>query len=269
MSGPWLIFVPRWNGQASNSLLRTGAGPASALENGASDELAAGLTATERFYAVARIGAGEPLGDLFGKLALRLGHACDPTRARSRSAFSKSCRSQPPITSPLTPNLLSPDTPGGKVGSVPIRILHIISDLRMGGAESMLARLVGALDASRFDNRVLSLRSVGPIGEQIRRSGIPVRALGLQTRPTALWNGLAEVRRFHPDIIQTWLYHADLFGLLGRLAAPSSRLLWNVRCSNMDSERYRWLTRLAAVLSAVPNGIVVNSEVGRGVHERL
>jgi len=139
----------------------------------------------------------------------------------------------------------------------------------MGGAESMLARLVGALDASRFDNRVLSLRSVGPIGEQIRRSGIPVRALGLQTRPTALWNGLAEVRRFHPDIIQTWLYHADLFGLLGRLAAPSSRLLWNVRCSNMDSERYRWLTRLAAVLSAVPNGIVVNSEVGRGVHERL
>ena len=61
-----------------------------------------------------------------------------------------------------------------------IRVVHIISDLDTGGAEVMLAKLVGAMDRDRFSNTVISLTDRGQLGEQIESSGVAVHTLGMK-----------------------------------------------------------------------------------------
>jgi glycosyltransferase involved in cell wall biosynthesis len=69
------------------------------------------------------------------------------------------------------------------------------------------------------------------------------------------------------------MYHADLLSTLGHLLGGSSHLLWNVRASTMDMEKYPWTSgavrRACVWLSRVPDAVVFNSVAGRSHHELL
>jgi glycosyltransferase involved in cell wall biosynthesis len=157
-----------------------------------------------------------------------------------------------------------------------IQIVHVISDLDTGGAEVMLAKLVGGLDRNRFSSTVISLTDRGQLGQQIESSGVAVYSLGMKRgRPDfrALPHLIKLLRAFKPAVVQSWLYHADLLCAFAVKWAGSPTLVWNVRCSNMDLEHYSLLTKLVvrvlAWRSAIPAAVVVNSEGGRSQHERL
>jgi glycosyltransferase involved in cell wall biosynthesis len=157
-----------------------------------------------------------------------------------------------------------------------IRICHIITDLDAGGAERALVNVVSRLDPSRFRNEVISLIKPGIFGRDLRMAGIPLISLGLQRgRPTlsSLLNVVRHLRRSRPTILQTWLYHADLLGLFAHYFSPSTRLLWNVRCSDIvnssESSHLRWITGLLARLSDRPDAVIVNSKRGQVFHEEI
>jgi|CXWL01.1.fsa_nt_gi glycosyltransferase involved in cell wall biosynthesis len=157
-----------------------------------------------------------------------------------------------------------------------IRIVHVISDLDTGGAEVMLAKLVGAMDRKRFFNTVISLTDSGQLGDQIESSGVAVHTLGMKRgRPDifALPRLIRLLRMLNPTIVQSWLYHADLLSTLAVKFSGSPIFVWNVRCSDMDLKRYRPLTRwvqwMLARYSSIPAAVVVNSEFGRQQHLRL
>jgi glycosyltransferase involved in cell wall biosynthesis len=158
-----------------------------------------------------------------------------------------------------------------------IRIVHLITGLRVGGAEHMLEKLVTGMDRAAFSNTVVSLTSEGPIGARLRAAGIPVHALGmtgLLSLPRTLYRLGGLLRQDQPQMLQTWLYHADLVGTVTRaLAYRNVRLLWNLRCSDMNLSDYslatRMVLRLLAPLSHQPAGILTNSEAGRRHHIRL
>ena len=59
-------------------------------------------------------------------------------------------------------------------------IMHVITSLDTGAAESMLAKLVRSMNPSRFDNRVVSLMEPGPVAKDILAAGVPVESLGLR-----------------------------------------------------------------------------------------
>ena len=59
------------------------------------------------------------------------------------------------------------------------------------------------------------------------------------THPGAFWSLWKIVRGLNPDILQTWLYHADLLGLLAGKMAAVPRVVWNLRCSDMGDGYYR------------------------------
>ena len=42
------------------------------------------------------------------------------------------------------------------------------------------------------------------------------------------------LRRQRPDLIMTWLYHADLIGTLAGRLARVRRIVWNLRNSDFD-----------------------------------
>lgn len=157
-----------------------------------------------------------------------------------------------------------------------MRILHVITGLNTGGAEAMLAKLVGGMDRKRFASQVLCLLAPGPMAEAVLAAGVRVESLGLARglpTPSALGRAVGVMRRFKPDLVQTWLYHADLLGLAAAKLARAPRVAWNLRCSDMELDKYRRLTRwtlgLNARLSGLPDVVLANSKVAVDVHRRL
>ena len=158
----------------------------------------------------------------------------------------------------------------------PISILHLITTLDIGGAEMMLWKLLSRMDFHRFSSQVVCVIPPGPLGEKIRALGIEVRHLGLHRgrfEPRALVSLIAMLRELRPDIVQTWLYHADLLGLLAAKTARRGKVVWNIRGSNRDLSQYRRLTgttvRLCTKLSRFPDVIIANSRQARDFHIAL
>ncbi|MBU6349328.1 MAG: glycosyltransferase, partial [Chloroflexi bacterium] len=81
------------------------------------------------------------------------------------------------------------------------------------------------------------------------------------------------LRKIQPDVVQTWLYHADLLGLIGASIAQTRPVVWNIRSADMDMRQYPRLSsvvvKLCALLSAAPAAVVVNSATGRTFHAQI
>jgi glycosyltransferase involved in cell wall biosynthesis len=155
------------------------------------------------------------------------------------------------------------------------RVYHLITDLAPGGAELFLARLAPRLASEGIPCAVGALGIGGVAADMLREADLSVTCCGMPRGRLTL-NGLRILRRdlraFRPDIVQTWLYHADLVGLAARfLSAP--RIVWNLRCSDLRLEHYRPRTRLVvracAWLSRLPDMILANSQAGLEHHLRL
>jgi glycosyltransferase involved in cell wall biosynthesis len=151
------------------------------------------------------------------------------------------------------------------------RVLHLITTLKSGGAQAMLANLVTAANARRSTAHVVvEMTGGGEVGERIRRGGIPLHSLGMtrgRISTSAAGRFAQLLRRERPSLVQTWLYHADLLGLL---ALPVLRvpLVWNVRCAWHVGIR-ALAPRACARLSGLPAAVIVNSRAGQRVHEEL
>ena len=158
----------------------------------------------------------------------------------------------------------------------PIRVIHLITGLNTGGAEIALLRLLSKMDRQKFDLHIISMIPVGSIGEKIRDLGLPVSSLEMQPGQPSL-RGFLRLLQFlkqiRPDVLQTWLYHADLMGLLAAKVAGLQTIVWNIRSAEMDFLQYRWLSgqvvKLCALLSSWPTAVIVNSRAGQTIHTRL
>jgi glycosyltransferase involved in cell wall biosynthesis len=158
-------------------------------------------------------------------------------------------------------------------GKRKIKIFHLITTLNTGGAEMMLYKLLSRWDRNRFSGFVVSLIPPGPVGALIEKTGTPVVHLNLapgKVSPRALWHLIRLIRSYKPDILQTWLYHADLIGLIAGKTAGVSRVVWNIRSSKMEFGNYRWTSgwtvRLCRLLSRFPDLVITNSHVARTHH---
>lgn len=155
-----------------------------------------------------------------------------------------------------------------------MKIVHLITNLEVGGAEMMLYKLLSGIDRQRFQNIVVSMVRIGSVGKKIEALGIPVYTLGMQrSRPSrrALKSMIGVLKKEQPTILQTWMYHADLLGLFAAWFGSVPHTVWNIRCSNMEGMRSQTalILRLCSRLSARPSAVVVNSITGRAVHDAL
>lgn len=97
------------------------------------------------------------------------------------------------------------------------KVLHIITGMEVGGAEMNLVRLIPALNVYH-DNIVCCLTTEGPVSALLREQGIPLVHLGAKKtiidflRPSLIRKFRTLIRHEKPDLIITYLIHADLFG---------------------------------------------------------
>ncbi|EFK10926.1 glycosyltransferase, group 1 family protein [delta proteobacterium NaphS2] len=158
-----------------------------------------------------------------------------------------------------------------------IRVMHVITDLDIGGAEVMLAKLIGATDLSRFNLSVLSLKRKGVVAGQIERLGIPIFELNLNrpfSSPRAILKFREVLSRQTPEVIQGWMYHGNLAASVLHFLNPDDLpVIWNIRHSlnhlHQEKSSMRLLIRAGAFYSKRPAAIIYNAHISLNQHEAV
>lgn len=120
-----------------------------------------------------------------------------------------------------------------------MKIVHIIIGLGVGGAELMLKRLViYSSQKQQFEHIVISLTDLGVIGFELQNQGIEVYSLGMRSvlsTPTTIYRLRKLLKNISPDVVQTWMYHADFLGGLAAKSLGIKKIIWGIRNSEIDS----------------------------------
>ena len=128
-----------------------------------------------------------------------------------------------------------------------MKIIHIISGLKDGGAEGALYRLI----CTDRDNVhiVISLTDQGKYGSLIEKSGCDVFCLNMKTKVSPFGSFYLLIRllkKHKPDVVQTWMYHADLIGGVAARLAGVKKIFWGIRHSDFDKSQTSLKTRMVA-----------------------
>jgi glycosyltransferase involved in cell wall biosynthesis len=155
-----------------------------------------------------------------------------------------------------------------------VKLALIITGLATGGAETMLLKVLERLDRQRFLPYVISLTTLAEVGPRIAALGIPAEAMGMKAgipSPLAFARLVGRLRTFRPDVVHTWMYHADLLGGLAAKLAGVKTIGWGIRHSDLSRHANK-LSTLAVVATCarlshwLPKRIMANSEVARQAH---
>ncbi len=156
-----------------------------------------------------------------------------------------------------------------------MKILHIITGLNDGGAEAVLFRL--CIHDAFCKHIVISLSGEGKYGSLLRAKGIKVYVLAIHPKhpsPIALFKLIRLLRKHRPDVVQTWMYHADLFGGIAARIAGIKSIVWGIRHTTLEPRKSKKTTILIAKLLAkfswwLPARISVCAQRAMDVHEAL
>jgi glycosyltransferase involved in cell wall biosynthesis len=155
-----------------------------------------------------------------------------------------------------------------------MKVLHIIVGLNIGGAEMMLKRLISSHHGQlSYQHTVVSLTDMGKLGAQLQTNGVEIYTLGMRSAfdlPLVLLRLIRLIRLIQPDIVQTWMYHADFLGGLASRLAGNQNVIWGVRTTDVRAGGalaivfVRWLcSRLS---HWVPQAIICAAEASRQAH---
>jgi glycosyltransferase involved in cell wall biosynthesis len=151
-------------------------------------------------------------------------------------------------------------------------VLHIITCLDDGGAEAILYNLIRT--ASDFEHKVISLQGSGKYGSIMEKEGFDVSYLRLNPSLPSLFklmHLIGMVRRAKPDVVQTWMYHADLLGGYAAWRAKVRAVIWGLHNTTVDKRHTKWTTRQLVRLNShvsswLPLRIITCSQKGEVVH---
>ena len=138
-----------------------------------------------------------------------------------------------------------------------MKIVHIISGLGNGGAEGVLYRLV--THDIKNEHIVISMTDSGKYGPLLLDKGFTVFCLNMQSGKIALkpiYMLYKYLKDINPDIVQTWMYHADLIGGIIARAAGIKNIFWNLRHSNFDINHTKSSTIKIAKVNAKLSNII-------------
>jgi glycosyltransferase involved in cell wall biosynthesis len=157
---------------------------------------------------------------------------------------------------------------------VPVSL--VITDLDVGGAERALVALATGLDRARWNPQVICLGPEGALEKPLRDAGLRVVTLNARSgRPLQAVVRLAKALRSHrPELVQSFLFHANVVSRLAALLARRPWVVGGLRVAEHEKTWHRWLDRLTIPLAlgsvCVSKGVERFAiEIGRLRPERL
>ena len=151
------------------------------------------------------------------------------------------------------------------------RVLHVISGLKVGGAEMVLYRLILNSHKGKFTHAVIALHPEGAMRQRFIDAGIEIVVLDFKRSPVLNFFRLFFLMyERRPDIVQTWMYHSDLLGGLAARFAGNRNVIWGIRATEVKagSSRATAVVRWTCAWLSwwVPSIIVCAAEASRRVH---
>lgn len=162
-------------------------------------------------------------------------------------------------------------------GDKVVKIVHVITGLNDGGAEGVLKKICLFDKDNGFVHHVVCLSSIGVHSAELESKGIKVYHLemrGFRSFLDAILKFKRVLKSIKPNVIQTWMYHADLFGgVFGRLFGYKT-IVWNIRQTELSPAYVKqstiWLARVGAILShIIPVKIVSCGERAKSFHSQF
>ena len=144
-----------------------------------------------------------------------------------------------------------------------MKITHIITSLNSGGAEKVLYNIISR--DRRNEHEVICLLYDAFYYKKYEKMGVKVSTLskgkfGIVKGYTLL---LTLLKESQPDIVQTWMFHANLIGGVAAKQIGIKKIFWAVRGPN-NRELYSFKTKVVIFLSGllsifIPTVSVYNS----------
>ena len=141
----------------------------------------------------------------------------------------------------------------------------------------MLLKLIEKIDRTRFSPHVISLTTSGDLAPKFMKLGVPVHAIGLKTGSFSIApvvRLISLLRALRPDVVQTWMYHADLIGGLVAWSSGFRPIVWALHNTDLSKERTKRSTLLVVracskLSSWLPRTILSCSKRACAVHAAL
>jgi|TARA_B110000037_G_scaffold222835_1_gene299856 glycosyltransferase involved in cell wall biosynthesis len=156
-----------------------------------------------------------------------------------------------------------------------MKIVHIITGLNNGGAEGVLYRIC----KNNFTNEhiVISLLNEGKYGPLLTKSNIKAYYLNIKFTIFPIIAFIKLIRLLYsekPDIVQTWLPHADFLGGIAARLTGIKKIVWNIRYSSFKKEKSKflttWILKILAKLSwLIPSSIIVCAKRSIDIYAEL
>ncbi len=146
----------------------------------------------------------------------------------------------------------------------PVRVAHVIHDLRLGGTERRLLAVLAGLDRGRFDPLLVCIDGLGPLADEARSLGIEPFVLGRSHRLDM--RGLPRLarmlRREGVKVAHGWLSLANVFV---RVAGPAGDVMVRVASeggavTTTSAARSRRDALIDRALDPLTHAYVANSE---------
>jgi hypothetical protein len=140
------------------------------------------------------------------------------------------------------------------------RIVLLIVDLGCGGAETQLVRLARGLKARGWATHVVTLADRKSKTQFRDIEGIPTTSLGMRGRastPITFYNLLRYLKRVKPDILLSFMFHANMLGRFAGKILGIPVVISSLRV-NMEKPLRECLLRMTDSLATVTTA---NSEL--------
>lgn len=156
-----------------------------------------------------------------------------------------------------------------------MKVLHIINGLSGGGAEKNLYNIC-LHDKKNNEHIVLSLTDTGKYGVLLKKLNIEVYCFDLRSKAYFFKNIYLIhklIRLKSPEIIQTWLHHANLIGGVIAKFNNHKKIFWNIRQSEFIPEEKKSLAYFIDYINSklsnwIPKKIICNSYHSKKIHAK-
>ena len=156
-----------------------------------------------------------------------------------------------------------------------MKIIHIISSLDFGGAEKVLFNICN----SDMENEhiIVSLTQLGEYGRMLKKKKISVYVCNMKSKIyflSSFFYLISIIKKYKPDIVQTWMYHGDFLGSIAARLAGVKKIVWGIRHTNLKFRKSKFTTilisRVLAKLSwSIPKLIIVCAKSAMNFHQKI
>ncbi len=141
------------------------------------------------------------------------------------------------------------------------KIIHIISGLRQGGAEHNLFNLI--LNSKKsFDSIVIALSTNGYYYNKLKNKNVIVYEIDFKKKIYFFFNLfklIIIIRNYNPNLIQTWMYHANFISIFIKLFFINKPIIWNLRNSNLKFKTSKKFTIFVNYFSSIFSKFIPNT----------